>query len=60
MEDLTDAWRITDALEEAHSDDVNWVHVSEEIFPELEAMGLSISISKPASKKKRGRPPKED
>ena len=58
MEDLTDAWRTADAPEEAHSDDGYWVHVSEGIFPELEAMGLSIPISKPAPKKK-GRPPKK-
>ena len=34
------------------------VHVSEGIFPELEAMGLSIQAPKPAPKK-RGRPPKK-
>ena len=72
MEDLTDAWRLTDAHEEALSDDGHWVHVSERIFPELEAMGLSIPVPKPvpkkrgrprkdpdAPKKKRGRPPKK-
>ena len=58
MEDLTDAWRLTDAPEEAHSDDGHWVHVSEGIFPELEAMGLSIPAPKPAPKK-RGRPRKK-
>ena len=57
MEDLTDAWRLADAPEEAHSDDGSWVHVSEGIFPELEAMGLSIPEPKPAPKK-RGRPRK--
>ena len=57
MEDLTDAWRLTDALEEAHSDDGNWVHVSEEIFPELEVMSLAIPVPKPATKE-RGRPRK--
>ena len=57
MEDLTDAWRLADAPEEAHSDDGSWVHVSEGIFPELEAMGLSIPVPKPAPKK-RGRPRK--
>ena len=48
---------LTDAPEEAHSDDGGWVHVSEGIFPELEAMGLSIPMPKPAPKK-RGRPRK--
>ena len=57
MEDLTDAWRLADAPEEAHSDDSHWVHVSEGIFPELEAMGLSVPVPKPAPKR-RGRPPK--
>lgn len=57
MEDLTDAWRLADAPEEAHSDDGSWVHVSEGIFPELEAMGLSIPVPKPTPKK-RGRPRK--
>lgn len=33
------------------------MHVSEGIFPELEAMGLSIPVPKPAPKK-RGRPRK--
>lgn len=55
MEDLTDAWRLADAPEEAHSDDGHWVHVNEGIFPELEAMGLSIPIPK-SDPKKRGRP----
>ena len=57
MENLTDAWRLTDAPEEAQSDDGHWVHVNEGIFPELEAMGLSIPVPKPAQKK-RGRPRK--
>ena len=52
MEDLTDAWRLSDAPEETHSDDGYWVHVSEGIFPELEAMGLSIPVPKPAPKKR--------
>lgn len=52
MEDLTDAWRIADAPEETHSDDGYWVHVSEGIFPELEVMGLSLPVPKPAPKKR--------
>ena len=51
MEDLTNAWGIIDTPDEAHSDDGSWVHVSEGIFPVLEAMGLSISLLKPAQKK---------
>ena len=57
LEVLTDAWRLADAPEEAHSDDGHWVHVSEGMFPELEVMGLSIPIPKSAPKK-RGRPRK--
>ena len=51
MKNLTDAWRIAYAPEEAHSDDGYWVHVCEGIFPELETMGLSIPVPKPAPKK---------
>lgn len=58
MEDLTDAWRLADAPEEAHSDAGHWVHVSEGIFPELEAMGLSIPIPK-SDPKRRERPRKK-
>ena len=57
MEALSDVWRTAGAPEGAHSDDGYWVHVSEGIFPELEAMGLSIPVPKPAPKK-RGRPRK--
>ena len=43
--------------EQDHSDDGHWVHVSEGIFPELEAMGLSVTVPKPAPEK-RGSPRK--
>lgn len=57
MEDLTDAWRFADAPEEAHSGDGNRVHVNKMIFPELEAMSLSVPVPKSAMKK-RGSPRK--
>lgn len=58
IKDLTDAWQLTDAPDEAHSVDGNWVHVIEGIFVELEAIGLSIPDFN-AQKKKLGRPPKK-
>ena len=55
MKDLTEAWRMIDSPDKARSDDMYWKNVSEGIFPELEALGLSIPVQKPAPKK-RGRP----
>lgn len=54
MEDLTDSWRKVDAPDPASSDDKYWKNVSEGVFPELEALGLSIPAKKPEPKK-RGR-----
>lgn len=58
MEDLNSSWRMTDAPEPPTSDDRYWVHTLNVVFEELEALGLSIPISKPAPKK-RGRPRKK-
>ena len=58
MDDLTEAWRMVNAPEKKpKSDDGFWRNVSEWVFPELEALGLSIPADKPAPKK-RGRPRK--
>ena len=51
MENLTDAWRLVNVPEEAHDNDGNRNHMSEEIFPELEAMGFPIPIPKHVQKK---------
>ena len=55
MDDLTESWRMVDAPDEAKSDDKYWKNVSEGIFPELEVLGLSIPVEKPAPRR-RGRP----
>ena len=57
MEDLSSAWRMVDAPEAPASDDGKWVHTLPSVFEELEALGLSKPIPKPAPKK-RGRPRK--
>lgn len=57
MEDLSSAWRRTDAPEEPATDDGYWVHTLKTVFEELEALGLSKPIPKPEPKK-RGRKPK--
>lgn len=57
MDDLSSAWRRTDAPEEPATDDGYWVHTLQIVFEELEALGLSKPIPKPAPKK-RGRKPK--
>ncbi len=57
MDDLMSAWRKVDAPTEAATDDKYWVHTLNNVFEELEVLGLS----KPAHKdepKKRGRKPK--
>ena len=57
MDDLSSAWRRTDAPAEPATDDGGWVHTLQTVFEELEALGLSKPIPKPEPKK-RGRKPK--
>jgi hypothetical protein len=57
MDDLSSAWRKTDAPEEPATDDGYWVHTLQLVFDELEALGLSKPVPKPEPKK-RGRKPK--
>lgn len=54
MDDLSSAWRRTDAPPEPRSDDGYWVHTLKCVFEELETLGLSIP-----EPKKRGRKPKD-
>ena len=57
MDDLSSAWRKTDAPTEPATDDDGWVHTLQIVFDELEALGLSKPVPKPEPKK-RGRKPK--
>ena len=57
MDDLSTAWRKTDAPTSPRTDDGCWVHTTNEVFEELEALGLSEPVPKPEPKK-RGRPKK--
>lgn len=57
MDDLISVWHRTGAPEEPATDDGYWVHTLQTVFEELEILGLSKSIPKPAPKK-RGRKPK--
>lgn len=57
MDDLSSAWRRTDAPAEPATDDGGWVHTLVSVFEELEALGLSKPVPKPEPKK-RGRKPK--
>lgn len=57
MDDLSSAWRRTDAPEEPATDDGGWVHTLQIVFDELEALGLSRPVPKPEPNK-RGRKPK--
>lgn len=57
LEDLSEVWRDADAPEHAATNDGHWIHTLEYEFAELEALGLSEPIPKPAPKK-RGRPRK--
>ena len=57
MEDLSSAWRRTDAPADPSTDDGYWVHTLKTVFEELEALGLSKPVPKPEPKK-RGRKPK--
>ena len=52
MDDLSSAWRRTDAPPQPRSDDGYWVHTLKSVFEELEALGHSIP-----EPKKRGRKP---
>ena len=58
MDDLSSAWRMTDAPADPATDDGYWVHTLKTVFEELEALGLSAPAPKPEPKK-RGRPKKE-
>ena len=58
MDDLSSAWRKTDAPQNPKSDDGYWVHTLQIVFEELEALGLSEPVLKPEPKK-RGRKKKE-
>ncbi len=57
MEDLSSAWRKSDAPPIPATDDGYWVHTLKTVFEELEALGLSTPVPKPEPKK-RGRKPK--
>ncbi|MBQ9612435.1 MAG: transposase, partial [Lachnospiraceae bacterium] len=57
MDDLSSAWRRTDAPKDPSTDDGYWVHTLNTVFEELEALGLSKPAPKPEPKK-RGRKPK--
>jgi hypothetical protein len=57
MDDLSSAWRKTDAPAEPATDDDGWVHTLRIVFDELEALGLSKPVPKPEPKI-RGRKPK--
>jgi hypothetical protein len=58
MDDLSSAWRMTNAPKHPSSDDGFWVHTLNCVFTELEALGLSVPAPKPAQKKV-GRPKKD-
>ena len=59
MDDLSSAWRMTDAPLNvpASSDDEYWVHTLNTVMETLEKLGLSVPAAKPEPKK-RGRKPK--
>ena len=57
MDDLSSAWRTSDAPVEPASDDGCWIHTLQIVFDELEALGLSKPAPKPEPQK-RGRKPK--
>lgn len=57
MDDLSSAWRKTDAPAVPKSDDGCWVHTLQCVFEEMEALGLSEPVPKPEPKK-RGRKPR--
>ena len=57
MDDLSSAWRKTDAPTDPATDDGGWVYNFNYLFDELEALGLSKPAQKPEPQK-RGRKPK--
>ena len=57
MDDLSSAWRKTDAPNDPATDDGYWVHTLKKVFEELEALGLSKPIPNPEPQKS-GRKPK--
>lgn len=57
LDDLSSAWRTTDAPAKPKSDDGYWVHTLVGVFEELEKLGLSEPAAKPEPKKP-GRKPK--
>ena len=57
MDDLSSAWRRTDAPADPSTGDGYWVHTLNTVFEELEALGLSKPLPK-TEPKKRGRKPK--
>ena len=56
MDDLSSAWRRTDAPADPATDDGGWVHTLQIVFDELEALGLSRPVPK-SEPKKRGQNP---
>ena len=57
MDDLCSAWRRVDAPANPKTSDGYWAHTLQEVFNELEVLGLSEADPKPKPKK-RGRKPK--
>lgn len=57
MDDLNSTWRKVSGITPARSDDNFWVHTLANVHESLEALELSIPVSKPLPKK-RGRKPK--
>ena len=49
MDDLSSAWRMVYSPEQPRSDDEFWVYTINCVFEELEALGLSISVTRPES-----------
>jgi len=56
MDDLSSAWRKSDAPETVVTNDEYWVHTLKSVHEELETLGLSEPV--PKQHKKRGRKPK--
>ena len=47
-DDLSSVWRKADAPQKSKTDDGCWVHTLQIVFEELEALGLSEPVPKPA------------
>jgi hypothetical protein len=60
MDDLSSAWRRTDAPKDPSTDDGYWVHTLNTVFEELEALGLSKPVPKPEPKKRERKPKPKD